>query len=183
MIDVEIKRASDWTFTTFGSGAVGALVMVAGGQVILGDPQHKEVSFTYGGIGAGASVGLRLPKIPKVKVSATGAPFAFPSTGAVFATTRCPGPDLTYEDFRGPCLFVDGGAGLIGGGSGTLMIAGCNPTVGEFLMGAVTNLLPMPGMAQLRTLMQAARAVIAMAGVNVGLQAGAGVAGYLGLLL
>ena len=183
MIDVEIKRMSEWTFTTFGSGSAGAMVMIAGGQVVLADPGHRPVTFTYGGLGAGASVGLRIPRLPKVKVSATGGPFAFPSTGTVFVTQRCPGADLTEADFRGPCFFIDGGAGLVGGGSGTLMIAGCNPSLGEQLWGAVANFGPVPGLAQIRTMLQAARAVIAMAGVNVGLQAGAGVAGYFGLML
>jgi hypothetical protein len=175
-----IKRESAWKFETFGSGGISIVVSGTVGTVELTDPGGKLTSFWYGGIGAGPSGGLRLPKFGKVKLKGTGtvAPTWFKSTGVVLVTDNCPGDDLTISDLRGVCAFVEAGAGLIGGGSGLVMLAGLREST-SWWQKALSGV---SALYNVYSTLNSARAVIPMAGLNVGVQAGWGVTGYIGFM-
>ena len=177
-----VNKFSAWDFVTFGSGGVSVgYVAVEGGQMILKSPAGKDVTFIYGGAGAGLSVGLKIPKLGKIQIptpkgplTGSGGPMAFPSTGKVLAADNLPGGDLSESDISGLCMFAEVAGGIIGGGSGTAMFIGLNPIYLSALVG-----LPSFG-AQL--LLNTARGMILMAGLNVGTQAQIGGAVYLGYL-
>jgi hypothetical protein len=175
---ITIKKLSRWEFITWASGGVGVgLVAASGGKVVLKSPQGTEVDFYYGGIGAGLGAGFKLPKlgrvtIPKLKGTATVGPTPFPSTGSVAITTDFEGDELTESNIRGLCCFAEAGGGLIGGGSGTAMLLNLDPKR--------LPLLISPVFAQY--FFDSADAVLLMAGLNVGLQAGGGIAGLIGYL-
>ena len=156
-------------------------VAASGGAIYLKDPAKADVTFHYGGLGAGFSDGFKLPKIGKIKVAVKGqgvggvvAPAAFPNTGRVFVTDAFRGKELTRADLRGVTVFVEGGAGLIGGGSVSAMLLGIDPAA--FISAA-------PIQPLLMMVIETAPAVLVTAGLNVGLQAGWGVAAFAGLML
>ncbi len=185
---ISIKKKSAWDFQTFGGGGVGVgWVAAAGGAVVLRNPTGTDETFYYGGAGGGASVGLKLPKIGKLQVkvpkvqgkqgfAAAGAPFSFPSGGALYVTDACSGPDLTKSDIQGLCVFVEIGGGLALGASGIAMLLGASPA---WLLG-LTN--PMTFPFTISMMMDSCPGLLLMAGANVGVQAGGGVAGILGAL-
>ena len=176
-----VRKVSAWQFVTFGSGGLSVGILAGGGgQMILKDPSGTDQTFTYGGVGAGLSAGLKIPKLGKIQVPtpkgpATGSagPMAFPSTGMVLANTDLPGGDLTKSDIRGLCIFAEVGGGIIIGGSGTSMFIGLDPI-----------LLPMvslPGIGP-QIFLNSAKGMILMAGVNAGVQAQIGGTIYIGYL-
>lgn len=180
-----ITKQSGWEFVTFGSGGLSVgFVAAEGGTVVLKDLSGEERQFYYGGAGGGLSAGLKIPKIGKVRIKSragdiTGnvGPTAFPSTGALFVTDNCSGDDLTESEIQGPCAFIDVGAGLIAGASGTAMAVGLNPL---YLMALAAGPMATPFAAQL--LISSAKGVLLMAGLNVGIQAQIGGAALLGYL-
>lgn len=177
-----VNKFSAWQFITFGSGGISLGYFAAeGGQMILKSPSGTDETFTYGGAGAGLSVGLKIPKLgkiqiptPKGPITGAGGPMAFPSTGKVFAADNLPGGDLSTSDIQGLCMFGEVAGGIIAGASATAMFIGLNPLYLS-LLGAMPNIG-----AQL--LLNTARGMILMAGVNVGIQAQIGGAVYLGYL-
>ena len=174
-----IKRESQWKFVTFGGGGASFAISVSGGTFVLSDPAGAQKSFWYGGVGGGPTWGAKLPKIGKVQLRpVAGAPTAFPSTGIVYATSNCPGEDLVHGDFQGVCAFVEAGGGLVAGGSGLVMLAGLQGSTSYWdrVLAALSPAL------QVYQLISSARAVIPMAGVSVGIQAGGGISGYVGLV-
>lgn len=179
-------RESAWQYVTAASGGLTiAFVAGGGGSITVRAPDGQDVSLYYGGIGAGAGVGARLPRFGKVNirikgktVGGAGAAEAFPSTGKVYVSDAAGGRDLIRSDFTGPCMYVEVGAGLAVGGSGTAMIFGLSPA----WLAAVVAAPQMAAITYIQ-LLQSARGAIVMAGVNVGVQAGAGGAAFIGALI
>jgi hypothetical protein len=179
-----VKKASAWKFVTFGSGGLSLeFVAAEGGQAILQDPKGVQDAFTYGGIGAGLSLGLKIPKIGKLRIptkrgALTGGvgPTAFPSTGEVFITSSFSGNELSRSDIQGVCAFVEAGGGLLGGGSGTAMLLNLNARLLPLV------LAPVVGSLGTQLFLNSAKGILLMAGLSVGLQAQVGVAAYLGYL-
>ncbi|MGC8001525.1 type IV secretion system toxin Tse4, partial [Salmonella enterica] len=60
-------------------------------------------------------------------VGGAGALEALPSTGTVLVADGLVGRDLSRGDFTGPCMYVELGAGVIAGGSGTAILFGLDP--------------------------------------------------------
>jgi len=176
-----INKISAWQFVTFGSGGISVGVVAGeGGQIVLKDISGTDHTFTYGGVGAGLSAGLKIPKLGKIQIptpkgplTGSGGPFAFPSTGKVFADGNLPGGDLSKSDIEGLCMFAEVGAGIIGGGSACSMFVGLNPLLLPVLS------MPIYGP---QILLNSAKGMILMAGLNVGVQAQIGGAVYLGYL-
>lgn len=176
---VTIKKKSSWEFDTFGSGGVSVGYVAAnGGTVRLKDPQGIIHSFYYGGIGAGISAGLKLPKIGKVQVRTkkgplTGSigPAPFPSKGSLFITNDFSGDELEKSNLRGLCAFVDIGAGIIVGYSGVALLLNLSP----WWLSGIPATIPL--------LLGSADAVLLMRGPNVGIQAQIGGAAFLGALV
>lgn len=82
---------------------------------------------------------------------------------------------LVREDLEGHCMFIEGGTGLIGGASGAAMLFGLDAKLLAMTAATLTpvgNLL-LPNDSAVR-LLRSAKDVIMAAGLNAGLQAGAG---------
>ena len=186
-----LLEPSDWTYATGATGAVGiAFVAASGGAVYVADPAGTVHRLIFGGLGAGwsfgfrAPKGLKLPTIPRVlkptirgkSTAGAGSITDFPSGGAVFRAASRKGRELTLSDIRGGIMFVEGGLGLIGGGSGDAMLFGMNPVL---LVAALSN--PALSLLMVRA-MQTAEGAMIFGGVNVGVQAGGGVAGLVGYM-
>jgi hypothetical protein len=183
-LGVNVKKKSGWEFVTFGGGGLsaGALLQggVSGGTVVLKDLQGKEVSFYYGGAGVGIGGGLKLPKLGRVNLNNKGGtlgPTAFPSTGTLYVTDQIAGDDVTQGDLQGLCCWVEVGGGLLVGASGTAMLLGMNPA---YLALCAT---PVTMSVGTQLLAGSAKAVLLMAGINAGLQAGGGAIEYFGLFM
>jgi hypothetical protein len=182
-----IKKESAWTFTTSGTGGIGIeFVVVEGGSIYLKDPRGNDVTFRYGGAGAGLSVGFKLPKIGKIDFKFLGksvglaiAPAAFPNWGALYILDSFKGDELTRSDITGVCMFVEAGLGFFAGFSGTAMLLGMDPILLAASL-AATGVNPALGLYVDERLVQSAKAVLVMAGFNVGLIAGGGGAALLG---
>jgi hypothetical protein len=184
VITLPVKKLSKWQFDTSATGGLGiGLFSASGGLVQLKTKARDLVAtYHYGGAGAGWSWGGKLPKIPKLpKIdlkgkSAAGSSTTFDSYGEVFVMQGCKKDELSAHDLSGPCMFVDAGAGLIGGFSGTVLLAGISTLR---LIAFVAS--PMDPMA-FADLMYSAQGVILMGGWNVGAQAGFGASVSLGYL-
>ena len=79
----------------------------------------------------GAGIGLKLPKIgkPEIRPEKLGkaiggvvAPKVFPHAGSLYMRPFFSRRELGTADLRGLCVVIDGGAGLLVGYSGTLML-------------------------------------------------------------
>ncbi len=192
LLTVNIEKESTWEFNTFGSGGIGLGIVAAEvGTVVLKNPTTGlDESFYYGGAGPGISFGLKkIPKIGKLEipitknVGLTGAvgPTAFPSRGIVYVTEVLGGSDLTTSDIQGPCAFIEVGGGIIGGGSGCAMLFGLD-------LARVAGVILNPGIAftltagTVKFILDSAKGVLLMAGLNVGIQAQIGGAIYFGYL-
>jgi hypothetical protein len=102
------------------------------------------------------------------------APKVFPNAGTLYMTPFFSGRELKAGDLRGVCLVFDGGAGLLVGYSGTLMMLGIDPAP---LAAEISS--PMMGLL----LGQAEpNAILVTRGLNIGVQAGGGVSGTMGYL-
>ena len=176
-------RKSSWKFITAGNFGVNIDVFaLSGGQIVLQNPQHKTVRFDYGGGGVGVGFGVTLPKIGKVEIkhlgrsiTGTAGPESFPNHGDVYETNFFKGTELKAKDFEGACMFIDGGMGMVGGFSTTILYAGIDRSKLAFAMKS-----PIMSLAMLNA---QPNAVIYIRGPNMGLQFGAGVAGYLGYVV
>ncbi|BCD84988.1 hypothetical protein PSm6_13950 [Pseudomonas solani] len=183
---------SRWGYVTAsGGGLTVAFVAGGGGSITLRSPSGENVALRYGGLGAGVGFGAKLPRFGKVdikikgkSVGGTGAAEAFPSDGAVFVADDLVDRDLTRDDITGPCMYVEVNAGVAVGVAGTAMLFGLDAKLlaAVMLMNAspVTSLTVSPMLT--RQLMQSARGALLMGGANLGIQAGAGGAVYIGAL-
>ena len=174
-------RTSAWTYDTAATAGAGvAFVAAAGGHVFLKNPAGQSESFWYGGVGVGASL-FRIPRIPDLKIKSRSiaggmATQDMPSFGKVYMTPAFAGSELKRSDFQGATVFVDGGGGLIVGWSGTALLVGIDATM--LALG-----LSSPALSIFASnAIAAAPAVILMTGMNIGAQAGAGIAGLIGYL-
>lgn len=173
---------SAWEYKTGATGSVGiAFVAVSGGAIYLTDPSGSIQRFGFGGLGAGLSFGVKIPKVPKLTIRGKGIAGAastkdFRSGGLVVKSAKLGRRELTAADIRGAVVFAEGGFGLIGGAAGTAMMFGINPVM---LGMGISN--PALSFLTSRAISDANGAVV-FAGLNVGAQAGAGVAGLIGYM-
>ena len=180
---------SRWRYVTAsGGGVTVAFLAGSGGSITLLSPEGENVSFRYGGVGGGIGLGMRLPRFGKVNlnvkgksVGGAGALEALPSTGTVLVADGLVGRDLSRGDFTGPCMYVELGAGVIAGGSGTAILFGLDPKLlAAVALASASPLTAALGASMSRQLLQSSRGALLMAGVNVGAQLGGGAAAYLG---
>lgn len=175
--------ASDWRYkTATGGGLTVVFAAAAGGALTLTDPKGVDHQFRYGSLGVGVGLGARLPRFGKVNlhvrgksVGAAGANEDFPAVGRVLVADSIASRGLVREDFEGACVFIEGGVGLIGGASGSAMLFGLDAKLLAMTAATLTpvgNLL-LPHDSAVR-LLRSAKGVIMAAGLNVGIQAGAG---------
>ena len=132
----------------------------------------------------------RLPRFGKVNIqvkgqsgSGAGAAEAFPSTGKVFVSDALRSRDLTEDDITGPCFYTEVGGGLVVGGSATALLFGLDPKLLALAVFLGSN--PATMMASIKVneqLLRSAKGAVVMAGMNVGPQAGGGIATYMGYL-
>jgi len=183
---LNVKKESKWDFKTNAAGGVGAgLVVGSGGLIVLTTPDNTLASFYYGGIGVGLSIGgktPKLPKLPKIDLkgrSGTGSTTDFTSHGAVYIMEGCKKDELDPTDFEDPCVYLDVGAGVIAGYSGTAMLAGISPIA--LLKAGVTG-NGVPDVWAIADAMSTAQALILMRGWNGGLQIGGGASVSIGYL-
>lgn len=182
----KIKKQSRWHWKTCWTAGVGVgLFAGSGGSIALYDPAEKEVDFWYGGIGGGLSGKLKLPvnlasKVPSwidafLKSDKSGAvgPGPFPSWGWMFILSKFDKDELAMSDIQGTCAFVEIGGGLVGGVSVVAMLVGLDT---RYLPLAVVNVVT------IQPFLNTANGLLLMAGVSVGLQAGAGISVQLGYL-
>ncbi|HKS15107.1 MAG TPA: hypothetical protein VJS90_18910 [Pseudomonas sp.] len=180
---------SNWTYkTASGGGLTVVFAAAAGGALTLTDPNGVDQQFRYGSVGVGFGAGARLPRFGKVNlhvrgksVGAAGASEDFPAVGRVLVAESIAARGLVREDFEGPCVFLEGGIGLIGGGSASAMLFGLDAKLLAMTAATLTpvgNML-LPHDSAMR-LVRSAKGVIIAAGVNAGLQAGGGVTISLG---
>jgi hypothetical protein len=178
---LQLGKRSEWDFVTCnGLSVSGGVLAGEGGTITLREPSKKsDVRFYLGAVGAGISGGFRLPKlkVPRIQGAkiggGAGSLEAMRSGGYVFMAPTFGGAELTRQDIRGGCLFVEGAAGFAWGAAGVAMVFGMNPLT---LLSGLNN----PG-----NLMQAlltATGFLLTLGMNFGIQAGGGVTGYVGML-
>ncbi|MCF5468425.1 hypothetical protein GIV52_02695 [Pseudomonas syringae] len=174
---------SDWRYKTASSGGLTVVfAAAAGGALTLIDPKGVDQQFRYGSVGVGLGIGARLPRFGKVNlhvrgksVGAAGATEDFPAFGQVLVADSIAARGLLREDFQGACVFIEGGVGLLGGASGSAMLFGLDPKLLAMTAATLTPMgsLLLPHDSTVR-LLRSAKGVIIAAGLNVGLQAGAG---------
>lgn len=181
---------SRWRYVTAsGGGMTVAFLAGSGGSITLLSPEGENVSFRYGGVGGRIGLGMRLPRFGKVNlnvkgksVGGAGALEALPSTGTVLVADGLVGRDLSRRLHRA-CMYVELGAGVIAGGSGTAILFGLDPKLlAAVALASASPLTAALGASMSRQLLQSFRGALLMAGVNVGAQFGGGAAAYLGAL-
>lgn len=118
-----MSRASKWEFFTSNGGNLSAGIICAeGGSITLLEPNtKKKVVFYYGALGAGPSLGFKLPKLGKI-TGVTGSAEDFPSSGTVRMCNQFKKSELSISDINGGCSFMEIGAGLAWGKSQTAML-------------------------------------------------------------
>ncbi|MDH1632422.1 hypothetical protein [Pseudomonas mosselii] len=173
---------SDWKYKTASGGGLTVMFAAAsGGLLTLTDPDKAEQQFRYGSLGVGVGAGARLPRVGKINllvrgksVGAVGANEDFPAIGTVLVADSVAGRGLVRDDFKGGCVFLEGGLGLVGGGSGSGVLFGLDPKLlilSTAAVGAGGALLPQDTLPRL---LRSAKGVIFSAGFNIGVQAGGG---------
>jgi hypothetical protein len=177
-------EASQWSYDTGATGGLGIGYFAAsGGAVYLKAPDGSPQRFIFGGIGAGLSGKIKIPKVklPNVAIKGKAVAGAFstkslPSGGLIFRSAKFGNRELTVHDIRGAVLFIEGAAGLIVGVSGDAMLFGMNPLM---LATGLAN----PAMSFLTAQAMAdAAGVMLFGGINVGVQAGYGIAALVGYM-
>lgn len=174
---IYVKGESAWSFVTSSTGGAGlGFVAGQGGKLYLRDPKGNDVTLGMGALGIGASEGIKLPKIGKLEIRGKSvggavAPASFPNAGKIYVLGSAPGKELTRDDLTGPCVFVEASAGMGVGASASAMYLGVHPV--ELFWGSAS---PLPK----DNICDTARACLLVAGLNVGIQAGAGIAAFFG---
>lgn len=174
---------SGWTFdTSAGGGGGGDLITVSGGFVRLKDPGGTSYNFIYGGIGVALSTpSLKIPGLPAIKLPSmlsSGSTTDYTSNGAVFRKSVFSDRELMPSDFRGSCMYIEGGGGILKGASFDLMLFGANATLYNTLRQNPNDGGLLSGAAFLAT----CNGALMWAGANVGAQAGAGIGGLIGTM-
>ena len=179
---VDLER-SHWKYETGATGGIGIeFVAASGGAIYLDDPAGKVERFFFGGLGAGLSFGLKIPKLPKLQlrgksIAGAGSTKDFTSRGRVWKRTRFHGRELARSDLQGAVVFVEGAIGLGVGASGDAMLFGINPFL---LTLAISN--PLLQTVLMPRALDTAAGAMAFIGLNAGPQAGGGVAGLVGYM-
>ncbi len=89
-------QKSQWTYNTGATGAAGlAVIAASGGALYLDDPRAKTHRLIFGGLGAGISLGFRIPRMPTPKVrgnalAGAGSITDLPSTGRIMQSRTPP---------------------------------------------------------------------------------------------
>ncbi|MBI6899550.1 hypothetical protein JET64_22325 [Pseudomonas putida] len=174
---------SDWEYETASSGGLTVMFAAAsGGMLTLKDPTGALHQYRYGSGGVGAGAGARLPRYGKVNlqvrgksVGAAGATEDFYARGKVLVADSIAARGLNREDFKGACVFIEGGLGLIGGASFSGMLFGLDT---KLLAMTAATVIPVGQLLlpqdTTERLLRSAKGVILTGGVNAGLQAGVG---------
>ena len=163
LVNTLTPQPSGWNFVTSGGGdvtletpVVNVGVGISGGLIDVQQGTNAPQRLYYGGIGGGVGLGL-VPSPIDIGFSLT----AFPSYGVVYKMPAA-GGSLTFNEFKGACLFYQGGAQFGPGGSGVIMFTGANPYI--------IGLLPLP--IKFMGVVVGSKAAIAFAGMNVNLLPG-----------
>ena len=181
-------RASAWEYdTSSASGFAFGPFAGALGNIKVLSPAAEKVSLNYAGGGAGASLlRIKFPPIDKifnVKGKAFG-PFGaderWPSYGKILIAESIVGRDLTISDFKGPCVSVEASGGIVMGWSGIIMLFGLDPAWLAIVTASATS--PAAMSIAMEKLLASVRGAFLMTGLSVSIQAGAGVAGVVGII-
>ncbi|WP_460418596.1 hypothetical protein [Pseudomonas sp. microsymbiont 2] len=175
---------SDWKYKSASGGGLAVMFAAAsGGMLTLTDPNKAEQQFRYGSLGVGVGAGAHLPRVGKINllvrgksVGAVGTNEDFPAIGTVLVADSVAGRGLDRDDFKGGCLFLDGGLGLVGGAAGSGVLFGLDPKLlllSTAAVGAGGGISPQHSLVPL---LRSAKGVILSAGLNIGVQAGGGLA-------
>jgi hypothetical protein len=92
-------------------------------------------------------------------------------------TANFAGKELAKSDIQGACLIAEIAGGIVAGVSGTVLLLGINPAALLGLTSITLNLLD-----DFLGIPLNPKALLFISGIGVGLQAGAGVAAYVGYL-
>ncbi len=107
---MRIKKKSGWTFQTSESGGLGAgVVSLTSGTFYLNRPGQKAVTaFNYTSVGAGESLGIKLPgDHERVSFGGSVSKADWYSTGTLWILDNFEGNELEAEDMSGLCTFAD----------------------------------------------------------------------------
>jgi len=205
MVSIASFSESAWKCTDSISGGAKVILSVTGGAIELQPPGSKSTkALWYGGAGAGAGVGFKIPTSGSLAmrafneaVSATGMPL---SGGLVLKNNRH--GELADSDFQGLSLLTDTAAGLMLGVSGFCMLLGVQEKIfaKSVAKAAVTAAVPAMAIAGLvaaaamsvankkapvnftdngfKDVLDNSKGMILIGGI--GLQLGAGISGYIG---
>jgi outer membrane protein OmpA-like peptidoglycan-associated protein len=195
MVNVHTRQVSGWTYDTSNSSGMSvAVVATENGKIILKSPSGQRYAFDYTAVGAGASMGFKLPGIGKLsldgKLSANFALQANTSGGQVYILESFKGQELAAGDITGFCLLLELSVAMVRGITGAAMICHLSPRdlrdglLEEFVIDSsvspmVADILNKAGITDALGI-QGATSVILMYGINQGLQAFAGGTAYLG---
>ena len=176
IVSTLVPQPSDWSFVTSGgldvqleTPVINVGVGASGGLIdVQKQGESSPRRLYYGGIGGGIGLGL-IPSPIDIGFSLT----AFPSYGVVYKMPAA-GGTLSFSEFKGACLFYQGGAQFGPGGGGVIMFTGANP----FIIG----LLPPP--IQFMGIVALSNAAIAFAGMNANLLPGEiGISALIGVMM
>ena len=167
-------RDSKWIFdTSNGGGASSGILGVEGGTITLLEPVTKgKVRFAYGALGAGFTVGFKIPKLGRLD-GYSGSSESMPSYGRVTMNGDFPRDELTVADINGVCCFAEANTGIAWGHSGYVLQFGIHRA--SFGAGLGSSML-MP------IALNTANGCLMFHGWNFGMQAGFGGTGYAGYL-
>jgi hypothetical protein len=173
---MSLLRESDWEFDTSNSGGLAISIFAAeGGSVTLKKRKDgTKIKLRYAATGAGLSWGVKLPKLGRAIIpGVTGSSESFKSGGTVYLSPQHSGTDLTVADFNGGCMFGEAGGGVAWGGAGYAMVFGMNPAA--MAAGAFNSIAA-------QYAFETASGYLFYYGMNYGIQAGAGVTGFMGMM-
>ncbi|WDD93605.1 hypothetical protein Bsp3421_003696 [Burkholderia sp. FERM BP-3421] len=184
---MSLLRRSHWEYQTGATfGASVEFVTGSGGEILLKNPAGQFQRFWYGGLGVGVGFGVKLPKVklPTFAISGkalsgSGSAEALPSAGWIYMTPAFSGTELERADLQGGAVYLDGSAEIIlAGGGGSVMLLGINAAL---LSLAISQITINPLLFE--WVLQHAKALLIMVGVNAGLNAnGKGFGGGAGIL-
>ena len=183
---IDLARSA-WTYETGATGGLGIeFVAISGGALYLNDPAGGQPVYYFGALGAGLSFGFKIPKLPKVQVrgksvSAAGSIKQLPSGGTIWKRSHFGNRDLSRTDIQGAVVFLEGAIGLGIGVSGDAMLFGINAAA---LAGAIAASAAMPLVSSyaIDAALNTATGAMVFGGLNVGPQAGGGIAGLVGYM-
>ncbi|MFM0624863.1 hypothetical protein [Paraburkholderia xenovorans] len=181
---MKVLRKSKWKFnTSAGAGAGYGPFSAESGMFVLDDTSGHACQYLYTGFGPTFSreitsllhiPKLALPKIIIIKdeLGGSGSTTSFDSVGALFLSETFKGNDLgDPKCLEGGTIYLEGAAGYLFGGTGSLMMLGINRSL--LFMGIVKP--DLIGVA-----IRSAPALLVMAGDNGGPQNSAGFGFFIG---